>query len=134
MRDHFSLTSSALPADARVLAFRGAEAISTLYRFEIYVLIDDPAFDMAAALGADTTLSVNREDGQPYLFHGILASLETVDDLAQRPPLPRGARPAPVAADLGPPQPRLRRRERAGHPPDGAARRAAWRWTTRGSS
>ena len=45
------------------------------------MLIDDPAFDMAAALGADATLSVNREDGPPYLFHGILASLETVDDV-----------------------------------------------------
>ena len=82
MVDSFSVASPLLPEGARVLAIRGSEALSTLYRFETFLFLDDSAFDMAAALGAAATLS-NREDGRPYLFHGVLATLETVSDLAQ---------------------------------------------------
>jgi type VI secretion system secreted protein VgrG len=83
MNDPFSTISKALPPGTRVLAFRGTEALSTLYQFELYLLIEDPAFDMAAAVGADATLSLNREDAlePPVLYHGILATLETVRDL-----------------------------------------------------
>ncbi len=83
MTDAFSATSSALPPTARVVALRGTEALSALYSFEIYLLVEDPAFDMAAALGADATLAVHADDGQRHAFHGILASVETVDDAGQ---------------------------------------------------
>ncbi len=81
MNDSFSLSSVALPA-TRVLAFRGTEALSCLYHFEINLFIEDPAFDMGAALGADATLAIDGDEGGPQLFHGILASLETVGELA----------------------------------------------------
>jgi type VI secretion system secreted protein VgrG len=80
--DFFALTSDALPPSTRVLAFRGTEALSTLYQFDVFVLVDDPAFDMAPALGADATLSIRR-DGDPHVFHGVLATLESVGELGQ---------------------------------------------------
>jgi type VI secretion system secreted protein VgrG len=81
MADAFSVISSALPSTTRVLAFRGTEAISAPYELQIHLWIEDPAFDMGAAIGADMTLSIHREDGQPCVFHGVLATIETVDDL-----------------------------------------------------
>lgn len=78
----FSAISTALPPSTRVFAFRGTEALSTLYGFEIVLFIEEPSFDMAAAIGADATFSINRvEGGLPVLFHGIFASFETIGDL-----------------------------------------------------
>jgi type VI secretion system secreted protein VgrG len=82
MADHFSVSSHALPRTSRLIALHGTEALSTLYRFELHLLIEEP-FDMAAALFADATVSINREDGVPFVFHGILSSIETVGDLAR---------------------------------------------------
>src|SRR5580704_2604398 len=82
MNDAFSVISRALPPTARVYAFRGTEALSTLYRFEIYLTIDDPAFDIAAVVGTDATFTLYHELGHaPIVFHGIFAAIKTVDDL-----------------------------------------------------
>jgi type VI secretion system secreted protein VgrG len=82
MNDPFSAISKALPSSTRVFGFRGTEALSTLYRFELYLFVEDPGFDMGAAVGADTTLLLHREDGHaPIRFHGIIAGIKTVGDL-----------------------------------------------------
>ena len=109
MVDAFSVISSALPSATRVLALRGTEALSALYEFQVHLWIEDPAFDMAPALGADMTLSIKRRDEQPYLFHGILATIETVDDVAHGALYRAVLVPAPLAAHADAPQPRLRR-------------------------
>jgi type VI secretion system secreted protein VgrG len=80
MTDPFSVTSSALPAGVRVLSFRGTEAISALYSFEMHLLVEDPTFDPAAAIGADATFTISGED-PPRAFHGVLSTLEIVNDL-----------------------------------------------------
>ena len=82
MTEAFTITSSALPSGTRVLGFRGTEGLSMLYGFEVHLLVEDPAFDPAAALGAVATFSI-RADERPLAFHGVLSALEIVNDLAR---------------------------------------------------
>ena len=60
MADLFSLELDGLPHDAKVVAFRGAEAISQPYRFDVSVIVpnDIDGFDPDAALGTPATLRV----------------------------------------------------------------------------
>src|SRR4051794_16806120 len=82
MKDYLTFTSDAVPSGARVLGFRGKEALSKLYNFEIYVTMssDDSAdFDMAAAIAQRASLKLDRgEDMEPMHFHGVLAGIELV--------------------------------------------------------
>ena len=82
MKDIFTISSSALPERSRVVGFRGVEALSRPYEFEIFVVMtsDDGAhFEMADAINAAATLSMHREDDRPpFVFHGMIASLELV--------------------------------------------------------
>lgn len=75
----FSLTSEHLPADLEVVGFRGHEALSEPYRFEIGFLTSDPTFDEEAALMARATLRFQLGfEAAPYRYHGVVASVELV--------------------------------------------------------
>ena len=72
----FGIRSSALPDGARVIGFRGTEALSRPYHFDIYVQIPgDEDVELADGIGGRATLRI--EGGfSPVEYHGVLASLE----------------------------------------------------------
>jgi type VI secretion system secreted protein VgrG len=76
----FRIRSSELPADATVVGFRGVEAISALYRFEIGVQLPHAVeLDLDALAGTRATLTIDAgEDASPYEVHGVIASAELV--------------------------------------------------------
>ncbi len=77
MENQITIQSDVLPDDAHVVAVRGTEAISLPYQFQIGLLIDEPDFDMEAAIRGRATLQFNvGMDDAPYAYHGILASIE----------------------------------------------------------
>src|SRR4051812_30562720 len=88
MSDIFRMTSSVLPPSTRVAGFRGSEGISRPYLFEIFFMVtNDEAndFDMADAISAKATLTIDRDPlNPPFLFHGILSTLELVNEFAKR--------------------------------------------------
>jgi type VI secretion system secreted protein VgrG len=86
MADLFSLTSDVIPGSAKVLGFRGVEAISTPYRFDVaFAVLPSVDVDMAAALGARATLSIQHDaTSPPYVVNGLLAAVELVYEYADR--------------------------------------------------
>jgi type VI secretion system secreted protein VgrG len=81
MSDLITIFSSVLPDSARVIGFRGTEAISRTYEFEIFlVLHHEPGeeFDLADAIGAKARLVIDRalDAVPPFFFTGVLASVE----------------------------------------------------------
>lgn len=77
----FTIQSAALPANTHVTAFVGQEALSKPYEFDIAFKITGVDLDVSAAAGAPATLSIDRGPGAPpFLFHGVLASVELVND------------------------------------------------------
>lgn len=86
MADLFTLTSVTIPESAKVLGFRGIEALSTPYRFDIaFSLPPSVDFDMAAAMGERATLSVRHDAAAPpWVVHGVLGALELVYEYADR--------------------------------------------------
>ncbi|WP_437981105.1 type VI secretion system Vgr family protein [Sorangium sp. So ce117] len=88
MPDNFVVQSSALPSSTKLVAFRGTEGISKLYRFELYLVTTNDVghgIDMAAALGKPVTISLERSDGgESFLRSGILGSIELINDFAGR--------------------------------------------------
>ena len=118
MADSASVASSALPPAPGRSRSVAPKAISTLYRFEIFLLVDDPAFDMDAALGAAARSRSSETDARRSSFHGVLATFESVDDLANG-TVYRAVLARALAAHAHPAQPRLRERDRAGDPPGG---------------
>ncbi|MBM4356843.1 MAG: type VI secretion system tip protein VgrG [Deltaproteobacteria bacterium] len=75
----FTLSSDALPPDAEVVGFRGHEALSEPYRFEIGFLTSDPTFSEDDAVMARATLAFRLGyKAAPYRYHGVLASVELV--------------------------------------------------------
>jgi type VI secretion system secreted protein VgrG len=84
MRDVFTVSSTALPSETRVAGFRGVEGISRPYEFELYLLMGEEGldFDLAGAVGARATLSMDRGDGRPpFVFHGILSTFALLHEL-----------------------------------------------------
>ncbi|WP_437524823.1 type VI secretion system tip protein TssI/VgrG [Sorangium sp. So ce726] len=88
MPDTFVVQSSALPSSTKLVAFRGTEGISKLYRFELYLVMTNDvghSFDMAAAVGQPVSISLERSDGGArFLRSGILGSIKLVNDFAGR--------------------------------------------------
>ncbi|KYF82957.1 hypothetical protein BE18_12920 [Sorangium cellulosum] len=89
MKDVVSISSSVLPEAARVLGVRGTEGISRPYCFEIYLALtsdDSRDIDMADTIGAKATLTLDRDDDDtpPFVFHGILSTLELVQETYSR--------------------------------------------------
>ncbi|AUX26284.1 hypothetical protein SOCEGT47_068450 [Sorangium cellulosum] len=88
MLDMFVVHSSALPSSTKLVAFRGTEGISKLYRFELFLVMTSDVghgFDMAAAVGQPLTVSLERSDGgERFLRSGVLGSIELLNDFAGR--------------------------------------------------
>ncbi|HTJ80171.1 MAG TPA: type VI secretion system tip protein TssI/VgrG [Polyangiaceae bacterium] len=84
MADHFEITSSALPTQAKVAAFRGTEGISRPYVFDIYVTVDGVGEDVDVddAPGAKVTLTIHDPAGDPIEISGMIASMELLRSIA----------------------------------------------------
>ena len=81
MSDFITIASSVIPTSAKVIGFRGVEAISRPYEIEIFFLLrgdDVDDLDLADAIGAKARLVLDRELDAlpPYYFTGILAVVE----------------------------------------------------------
>jgi type VI secretion system secreted protein VgrG len=86
MNDVISIASSVLPGFARVIGFRGIEAISRPYEIEIFLAFRDregDAVDLADAVGAKATLTIDRAADAipPFIFAGIFSSVELLHEL-----------------------------------------------------
>jgi len=79
---YFTFESSGLPATVKVASFRGEEAISSLYAFEVHLVVPDDdcaSLDLADAVGSRGTLIIRPAPGdEPHPIHGILADVEMV--------------------------------------------------------
>jgi len=88
MSDLITISSSVLPSSTRVLGFRGVEAISRPYQFEIFLAIpsDEQDFDLADAIGGKARLVIDRADDAlpPYIFAGILGGIELLHETGGR--------------------------------------------------
>lgn len=78
--DLFSIRSTVLPDGSRVAAFRGREALSELYEFEIGILVPQGTeVDLDAAIGKRGTLVARLDDqGGEHLWHGIFVRFDMV--------------------------------------------------------
>ena len=81
MSDFITIASSVIPSSAKVIAFRGVEAISRPYEIEIFFLLkgdDADELDLADAIGGKARLVLDRATDTlpPYFFAGILAVVE----------------------------------------------------------
>ncbi len=79
----FTLTSSAIPTNAKVAGFRGSERISAPYAFDVYFSIEtNPLIpldlDLSDAVFSKATLSVELGDEPAFSYAGILASVRLV--------------------------------------------------------
>jgi type VI secretion system secreted protein VgrG len=88
MNDVFTISTSGLPEGARVVGFRGHEAISRPYAFEIYVTVaseESHELDLGDAVSSKATLTLDRQDGRPpFAFHGILAEVSLIHEMGGR--------------------------------------------------
>ncbi|WP_438043157.1 type VI secretion system Vgr family protein [Sorangium sp. So ce128] len=89
MSDLINFSSSILEGPARVVGFRGVEAISRPYRFEIFLSIPsegDDDTDFAEMVGAKARLSIDRQDDTipPYVFAGVLAGVDLLHEFGGR--------------------------------------------------
>ncbi|HEY4118939.1 MAG TPA: type VI secretion system tip protein TssI/VgrG [Byssovorax sp.] len=77
MDDLFSFTGSAVPDGTALVGFRGREAMSTCYRFDVFVEIPRTAgFAATSAIGTRVTLSL-ADDGRPtpFDFQGVVCEV-----------------------------------------------------------
>jgi type VI secretion system secreted protein VgrG len=88
MIDVFTMSSSALPDGTRVVGFRGNEGISRPYAFEVFLTIADEEsqdFDLADAINAKATLTLDRQDGRPpFVFHGMFSEVSILHEMGGR--------------------------------------------------
>lgn len=59
-----------------VLRFKGMEAISTPYEFEIMLVSGDPDLDMSAILQSQAVFTIHRDSGDDVAYNGILAEFD----------------------------------------------------------
>jgi type VI secretion system secreted protein VgrG len=80
--DPIRFTSSALPDDARVIAFRGREALGAPFEYEIWVsTASGDEVDLEDALYASASLVVDRGDARgPQNLRGIVAGIDHVHE------------------------------------------------------
>lgn len=79
----FKIRSSALPDDAMVAGFKGREAISEPYSFEIGIVTSDRDWNHDDAVMARATLQMG-SDSAPYLHSGIFAAVELLHEFDGR--------------------------------------------------
>lgn len=88
MADFFVIRSGALPEHARVLGFRGNEAISRPYFFEIFLQVGGPEahdLDFGEAVGAKASLVASRDDGRdPFVFAGVFSEVSLLHETDER--------------------------------------------------
>lgn len=75
----FTFESHAMPKDTfSVVRFSGEEGLSTLYRFEILLISENPEIDLAQVLQNPATFTIKGQfaDGPDLPFHGILSTFE----------------------------------------------------------
>ncbi|AKT42710.1 type VI secretion system Vgr family protein [Chondromyces crocatus] len=88
MKDVFTISSSVLPLSTRVMGFRGTEALSTPYQLDILLMTTHDAgseLDLADAIGAKATLTLDHEDGRPpFTFCGVFSAMELVQEVGGR--------------------------------------------------
>ncbi|WP_437959510.1 type VI secretion system tip protein TssI/VgrG [Sorangium sp. So ce119] len=89
MSDLITFSSSVLQGPARVVGFRGVEAISRPYRLEIFLSIPSDGEDdtnFAEMVGARARLSIDRQDDvvPPHVFSGVLAGVDLVHEFGGR--------------------------------------------------
>ncbi len=76
----FYFTASNFPEETfAVTSFKGREAISSLYEFEINLVTDDPNIDLGDALKSSLTLKISYGEKE-RVFHGIPAFFELVKE------------------------------------------------------
>jgi type VI secretion system secreted protein VgrG len=89
MADLITLESSAFPDNSRVATFRGVEAISRPYEFEVLVMLDEAdgeEVDLADGIGSKARLVLDRADDKlpPFIIAGILGTVEHMHSFAGR--------------------------------------------------
>lgn len=86
MADILTFQSSAFAEETAIVGFRGREATSTPYRFDVFVTVPaDGSFVAADALWLRASISIDRgPDKPPYDIHGLIASVDLVLLVAER--------------------------------------------------
>ncbi|WPD21994.1 MAG: type VI secretion system tip protein TssI/VgrG [Candidatus Electrothrix scaldis] len=70
----FTFQSDAVDADTfMAVRFDGLEALSALFRFDIYLLAERPDIDLAELLRHSATLTLHGEEAGDVQYHGILS-------------------------------------------------------------
>jgi type VI secretion system secreted protein VgrG len=64
-------------------SFEGEERVSDLFRFELGLLTQDPAFTMDSLLNKPAVVSMNLHDDTERHFHGIINQLEEMETRAE---------------------------------------------------
>lgn len=81
--DLFRLLATSLPSGTSLVGFRGSEALSNLYRFELGLSLEaGREIDMAAVLG--TRVAIESQAAAPSRHHGVVAGIELVDATSER--------------------------------------------------
>ena len=80
--DLFFEVGSYGPPALRVIRFRGVEAVSELFSYEIELAIEDP-IELSDVVGQPASLSWNTPDGQRWV-NGIIASFEDLGRIGRR--------------------------------------------------
>ncbi|NUO51110.1 MAG: type VI secretion system tip protein VgrG [Polyangiaceae bacterium] len=78
MTPRFSLTSSGVPAGARVAGFHGVERVGRCYGFDVDLVTLGEDIDVEDAVGSRATLTIAASGQMPMPVHGILADVEHV--------------------------------------------------------
>ncbi len=82
-RKEFTFVSKALSEDTfSVVTFRGVEAISKPYEFDLTLASEDPEIDLKAVLQNPATLTIFHGD-EELPFHGVLAQFEQLHEVKQ---------------------------------------------------
>ena len=84
--DLITISSSVLPDDVRVAAFRGREALSTPYEIELFLTMNGHQLDLADAIGGKACLTIDRANDSlpPFYFSGVLATVELLHEMEDR--------------------------------------------------
>lgn len=90
-RDLFYVRCGGLPETARVMGFRGAEAIGTTYHFEVYVELGKhagAAVELSEIVGSRAVLGFEPSGlfdlGPEFLFAGVVSTAELVNEYDER--------------------------------------------------
>src|ERR1700722_17159727 len=70
-------------------SFDGEERVSDLFRFNLGLLIRDPAFTMDSLLNQPAVVSLSLHDDTDRNFHGIINHIEEVETRTEGTPLYR---------------------------------------------